>query len=52
MISLVQKEADESAHAAEVARAEASELLDRLRAADLAVASAEAARDDALRQAR
>lgn len=52
IISFMQREADESAHAAEQARAEAAELLNRLHAKDVAMASAEAARDDALCQAR
>ena len=51
-ISFVQREADDGAHAADQARAEGAELLSRLHARDVAVASAEAARDDALRQAR
>ncbi|CAL5224362.1 g7036 [Coccomyxa viridis] len=48
----LKREADESASAAEQARAEAAQLLNRLHAKDAAVASAESARDDALCQAR
>jgi hypothetical protein len=48
----LQREADESTQAAGEARLEAAELLNKLRANDMELAAAEAAREDALRQVR
>jgi len=52
LYAVAQREADESAHAAEQAQVEAAELLNNLQVKDMEIVAAEAARDDALRQAR